>query len=143
MPAPPLPAEHPQPGRRLAPAHRLGHEHDPVILPAFPQVVMQPDDEFGVLADGVVRHPADLDDQVAAEDAERAGDDDQPAEPGPAGPSHEERAQILDHLDAQQPRPGHAHVDDTATDHLGAVGDAHHATARGHPQRVVAERLGH
>src|SRR3712207_7443988 len=47
----------------------------------------------------------DLDDGVAAEQPERAGDDEQRVGTGPGGAAEQERAQVLHGLDAHQPAP--------------------------------------
>ena len=109
--------------RRLAPGHRLGDEDDPVVAALPAQVPVQPDDQLGVLADAVVVQAADLDQQVPAEDAERAGDDEQPADPRPAGAAEQEGPQVLHHLHAGEPAAGHPDVDDTAGDDGAAVRD--------------------
>ena len=71
----------------------------------------QPHHQFHVLADGVVQPAAGRDHRLAAEQPERAGDDEVAAQAVQAEPAEQERAQVLDHLDAGEPGARHGHVD--------------------------------
>jgi hypothetical protein len=84
--------------RRLRPADRVGDEGDPVRAPRVAAVAVQAHDQLGVLADRRRVVAARLDDGLAPEQAERAGDDQQHVDPRPAGTAGEERAQVLDDL---------------------------------------------
>jgi hypothetical protein len=145
---PPLPAaalarERAEVLGRLGPAHRVGQERDPERLAALAQVAVQAHDELGVLADRVRPPAADGLDRVAAEQAERAGDDEQAVELAPADPADEERPEVLDDLEHGEPARGQADVDDGAVPDPAAVGDAHDATGRDDALGVVDDRLGH
>src|SRR5581483_11360175 len=52
------------------------------------------------------------DQDVAAEQAEGTRDDQEAVQSRPSGPSEEERAQVLDDLDAFEPSSWHPHVND-------------------------------
>src|SRR3989449_7826014 len=77
-----------------------------------------------------VRDPADGVEVLLAEQAERAGDDETASQAVPAEPAEQERAQVLDHLDAREEAPGDPGVVHAAVLHRAAVGDADRAADR-------------
>src|SRR2546425_10297463 len=97
----------------LRPGDGVGNEGDLVadLLPL--QVTMQADDEVHVLHHAPRLVPADGVEVLLAEQAERAGDDEAAAEAVPGEATGQERAPVLDHLDAREeaagdPGVGHA-----------------------------------
>lgn len=70
-------------GRRgnLGPAHRLTDELHPVVAALALEVLVHPHEDLEVLADALGVETADLDEDVAAEDAEGSGDEHEGAEP--------------------------------------------------------------
>ena len=103
MPAVALAAEHRRASRELRStppgrARKRSYAGPPLLV----RQPLQPQHQLHVLADGVVQVSAGVEHRVAPEEAERARDDDVAAEPVPAEPAEQERAQVLDHLDAGQ-----------------------------------------
>src|SRR5207244_7375974 len=92
--------------RDLRPGDGVGNEGDLVadLLPL--QVTMQADDEVHVLHHAPRLVPADGVEVLLAEQAERAGDDETAAQAVPAEPAEQERAQVIDHLDAWEDATG-------------------------------------
>src|SRR2546427_12096815 len=92
--------------RDLRPGDGVGNERDLVADLVLLQVTMQPDDEVQVLHHAPRLVPADGVEVLLAEQAERTGDDEAAAQPVPAEPTEQERAQVLDHLDAREQAAG-------------------------------------
>jgi hypothetical protein len=100
---------------------------------------MQPHDDVHVFADGVPVS-ADGDQQVLAEDAERARHDQQAAEAAQRHAAGEEAAGIFGGLDALQQAPGRANLGDAAALDATPVEHAHGA-AHGDQAAVEQELL--
>jgi hypothetical protein len=75
LPPIPLPAEPIERLRTFSPAHRIRYEGHPVGPPGVPHPAMHPHHYIHVLPHRVVPEAADLDQDVLAEDPERAGHD--------------------------------------------------------------------
>ena len=102
VPAVALAAEDPQASRDLGPGDRVRDEQDAVAPVAPARQAAHAHDDLHVLADGLVHVAAGGDHRLAPEEAERAGDHEVAAEPVPAEPAGEERAQVLDGLQRLQ-----------------------------------------
>src|SRR5260370_5430703 len=100
---------------------------------------VHPSDQLHIFADGVCPVSADGQDDVLTKDTERAGDDEDGVEGGPADPTVEERPEILDHLIARKPLPGKADRRQTPVFDPASVGYPNRATDR--DRTVVGERL--
>ena len=97
---------------------------------ALALVAVQPQHQLGVLADRRRVIAADLDADVAPEEPERAGDDQQHAALRPADAAAEEGAQVLDDLQVGEQVARRAHLGEAAVLELGAVDDADDAADR-------------
>ena len=118
----------------LGPAHRIGHEHQPVRLLAVAHDPVHPDAQLHVLADRLVLQAAGVEHLLPAVEPERARDDQERAHRRVRDAAGEERAQVLDHLEARHPVARHAHLGDPPAFDLAAVDDADDA--------ADAERVG-
>ncbi len=87
-------------------------------------VAVQPQHQLGVLADGGRVIAADLDADVAPEEPEGAGDDQQHAALRPADAAAEEGAQVLDDLQVGEQVARRAHPGQAPVLELRAVDDA-------------------
>src|SRR5437899_12924464 len=92
---------------------------------------MQTDDDLHTPHPAPRLVPADGVEVLLAEQAERAGDDEAAAEAVPAEATEQERAQVLDHLDAREQAAGNPGVAHAAVLHRAAVGHADRAADRG------------
>lgn len=127
MPSIALPAQHAQTFRCLGPCDRIGDEIDARGGLRLVAVAAKPDHQLHVFTDCVVKIAACSDDGVAAEEAERAGDDEVPAEPVPGQAPKQKCPQVLDCLKAGQRIARHAHLDHSAVGDLRPVRDADRA----------------
>ena len=119
--------------RRLwdfGPRHGIGNERH--LIANFPgaQIAMQAHDEIEILDDTRGAIPAYGHHVVLAKQPERARDDQVAAEPIPAQPAEEKRAQILDHLDARQQPARDTRIGDPAVGDCAAVGHPHRSPHR-------------
>jgi hypothetical protein len=141
VPAHPLAVQRPQAGRDLRPAHGVGGEGDARLRARRPQLLVHAHRQLHVLTQRVPREAADRPQDVAPEDAERAGDDHQPVERGPADSGAEERADVLGHLRGGRAAERDARLDDRSVLDHGPVRDPHRAAHRDDPIRIRAEDL--
>ncbi|MEH3077427.1 MAG: hypothetical protein PGN11_12270 [Quadrisphaera sp.] len=113
-----------------------------MVAAALAHVAVQAQRQLEVLPDARRVEAADLHQHVAAVHAERAGDEHQRLQAGPARATHAERAQVLHHLEAGDPAAGHPDVGHTPADERRAVHGAHGTTGGHHALGVVGERPG-
>ncbi len=132
MPPVTLPAEHAEALGRLGPGDRVGHEGDTMGSARIVPVAPEPQDDLHVLAHGVVNVTTDVDDAGAAEEAERAGDDQVTAEAVPAHPPEEEGAEVLHHLHPRQRRTGNPRRHHPPAINQRPVGDPDRSARRHH-----------
>src|SRR5687768_8794854 len=99
-------------------------------------------DELDVFSDSADRVAAGRLDEVAPEEAERAGDDEERSHPAPADPADEEGAEVLNDLKGSEPRPGQANVDDAPVLDAAPICDSDDAARRDHEIGIVENRLG-
>src|SRR5207249_2639652 len=85
--------------------------------------------QLHVLADRLYGEAAGLQDRIAPEDAESAGDDQQRIEKAERHTSAEEGADVLDGLEEREHRRARGYARDAAIAHIAAVDDADHAAA--------------
>ncbi len=88
-------------------------------------MAVQAHDELDVLADRRARVPPDRLHERAAEQPERAGDDEQRVHVAPADPPDQEGAEVLEHLEDREAARGQPHVEDAAVVDPAPVRDAH------------------
>ena len=115
MPPLALACEHLAGLRHLRPGDRVGDEGHLVPHASLQQVAMQPHDEIEVFHHTGRAVAVDGEHVLLAEQPERARDDEVPPQAIPSETAEQERAEVLDHLDAgeeaaRHPGVGHAPV---------------------------------
>jgi hypothetical protein len=97
--------------------------------------------QLHVLSDGIPCIATHRLDELAGEEAERAGDDEQAVDAVPADASDQKGAEVLDHLHRGDAAARQAELSDTAAFDLGAVRNPHDPARRGDDLGVVDDGL--
>src|ERR1041385_3276085 len=91
---------------------------------------MQSDNEFHILADGVLVVPSGFDHRLAMENRKCTRNDEGCAHEVPPCPPEKEGPQVLHHLEAFEHARRHLHTSDVVVTNLAPVQDANDAAAR-------------